>query len=81
MVHRGSYVGKSIGPISNQPRTKTGHEPATAPTLEDYARTKAKVEGAGALGRFLWTLGGVLLAIALWIVARWDGLMAWLTSR
>ncbi|WP_319519708.1 DUF1515 family protein [uncultured Martelella sp.] len=52
-----------------------------APTLEDYAMTKAKVEGAGALGRFLWTLGGVLLAIALWIVARWDGLIAWLTSR
>ena len=52
-----------------------------APTLEDYTLTKAKIEGARAMGRILWLIGGVLLTIALWIVARWDGLIAWLSSR
>jgi tetrahydromethanopterin S-methyltransferase subunit B len=52
------------------------------PTLQDYIRTKAKVEGAGGLGRFLWWLGGIVLGIAATLYAAWrDGVISGLFGK
>lgn len=36
------------------------------PTIDDFIATKHKVQGAGQLGKFLWTIGGLLLGAAAW---------------
>ena len=35
-----------------------------APTIEEFITIKHKVVGAGQLGKWLWTVGGVLLGMA-----------------
>lgn len=37
------------------------------PTVAEYTATQYKVEGAGWLGKALWAIGGVVLAVALWL--------------
>jgi chromosome segregation ATPase len=47
---------------------------AMEPDVLDYRAKRQQVIGARMLGRFLWALGGIILAIAAWLV----GALGWL---
>ena len=47
------------------------------PTLTEFVTIKAKVEGAGVLGRALWFVGGVLISVVAAIVTSWHTITAW----
>lgn len=51
---------------------------ATAqPTIEEFITIKHKVQGAGALGKWLWLVGGVLLGA---IAGSRAAIIHWITS-
>lgn len=45
------------------------------PTVDEYVKTKEQVKGAGALGRALWLIGGLLLAGAVWLYQNLGALL------
>lgn len=52
-----------------------------APTIAEFLVIKQRVIGAGALGRWLWLIGGVLLGTVSWIAGLDRVIVAWLTER
>lgn len=47
------------------------------PTINEFVTMRERARGAGALGRWLWAIGGAVLTIAFWIVSN----LSWLVDK
>lgn len=76
-----SAQGEQLVSISHRLGTVEESVTAAKPTLNQVINMRAKAEGAGWLGRWLFWIGSALLSAAAWAYAARDAIIHWFTAK
>ena len=74
-------IGRDVTSVNHRLQIVETQLASSTPTIAEFVVMKNKIQGAGALGRWLWAFGGFLIGLIAWVIGIVPALHAWFTGK